>query len=186
MAERRSALTHLPAAATGVRIALSEFRPGTILQLHAWPQTLGTMRRIIAELLMLNAPAIGQAESAAGVTIAAIAPGRFLIAANAGDLLQRFQAALTPEDGTVSDVSHGRVILKLEGAAAQNLLQACVMIDLDPAAFPPGRMAQTMIHHIDVAIHRRAETHFEIWVLRSFAEALAEWLLDASGGLASQ
>ena len=36
-----------------------------------------------------------------------------------------------------------------------------------------------MIHHIDVVIHRRAETHFELWVLRSFAEALAEWLLDA-------
>ena len=178
MAERRSALAHLPAAATGTRIALSEVRPRTILQLHAWPQTLDTMRRIIAELLVMDAPAIGQAETATGITIAAIAPGRFLIAAEAGDLLQRFEAALTAEDGTVSDVSHGRVILKLEGIGAQDLLQACVMIDLDPAAFPPGRVAQTMVHHIDVVMHRRSETHFELWVLRSFAEALAEWLLD--------
>jgi sarcosine oxidase subunit gamma len=54
-----------------------------------------------------------------------------------------------------------------------------VAIDLDPAVFPPGRAAQTMIHHIDVLVHRTAETTFELWVLRSFAESLAEWVLDA-------
>jgi heterotetrameric sarcosine oxidase gamma subunit len=36
-----------------------------------------------------------------------------------------------------------------------------------------------MIHHIDVMLHRRAESCFDLWVFRSFAEALAEWLLDA-------
>ena len=50
--------------------------------------------------------------------------------------------------------------------------------DLDPAVFPAGRVVQTMIHHIDVVIHRRSEAHFDLWVLRSFAESLAEWLLD--------
>jgi sarcosine oxidase gamma subunit len=36
-----------------------------------------------------------------------------------------------------------------------------------------------MIHHIDVLILRPAETEFRLLVLRSLAEALAEWLLDA-------
>jgi sarcosine oxidase subunit gamma len=70
------------------------------------------------------------------------------------------------------------VILKLDGEASASVLATSVALDLDLAAFPAGRVAQTMIHHVDVVIHRRSETGFELWVLRSFAESLAEWLLD--------
>ncbi len=68
-------------------------------------------------------------------------------------------------------------MLALEGEAAAAVLQKCVAIDI--SALPPGRAAQTMSHHIDVLIHRRTATEFRLMVLRSFAEALAEWLLDA-------
>ena len=57
------------------------------------------------------------------------------------------------------------------------------MVDLDPAAFPIGRLAQTAIHHIDVLIHRIDERAYEIWVVRSFAESLSEWLLGAAEGI---
>ncbi len=181
MAERLSALAHHSATAAGdARVSLSEARPGSILQVEAWPDTLDTVRRVIAEMLGVGAPTVGRAATGSGATVAAIAPGRFLIAAEAGDLLQRFEAALPSGDAAVADLSHGRVILKLEGEAAAAVLSTSVALDLDPSTFPVGRVAQTMIHHVDVVIHRRAETYFELWVLRSFAGALAEWLLDAS------
>lgn len=180
MAERLSSLAHLPGATTANgRVRLSEVRQNSILQVQAWPETGETVRRVIGELLGIEAPAIGRASTGPGITVAAIAHGRYLISGHADDLPQKFEAALPSSEGAVSDVSHGRVILKLEGEAAATVLATSVALDLDLSVFPSGRVAQTMIHHIDVVIHRRAEMHFELWVLRSFAESLAEWLLDA-------
>jgi heterotetrameric sarcosine oxidase gamma subunit len=179
MADRLSALSHLPrATGSGGHVRLSEVRAGSILQVQAWPDTAETVRRVITELTGLEAPAIGRGSNAAGAFVAAVAPGRYLIAGDASDFSQRFQAALLSSDGTVSDISHGRAILKLEGEAAADVLATSVALDLHPSVFPPGRVVQTMIHHIDVVIYRRADTIFELWVLRSYAEALAEWLLD--------
>jgi sarcosine oxidase subunit gamma len=57
------------------------------------------------------------------------------------------------------------------------ILQGSVLVDLETGAFPSGRVAQTPIHHVGVLLHRRSETEFELWVPRSFALSLAEWLL---------
>ena len=179
MVERRSALAQLETS-TGERaeVRLTEVRPSSILQLQAWPHTLKRVRRAIAELVGLEAPAVGRAAAASDVTVAAVAPGRYLIAGQAGDLLERIEAALPSGDAAVTDLSHGRMILKLDGTGAAAVLQTSVLLDLARSAFPPGRVAETPIHHVNVLIHRRSETEFEVWAPRSFALSLAEWLLD--------
>lgn len=179
MAERLSSLGVLTEA-NGRGFALREVRRAAILQLQAWPDTLGSLRRAIAELLTVDAPLPGEAVAVEGATLCAVAPGRFLVAAEDATLARRFQEALGPNDGAVADITHGRVVLRLEGPEAEAILQGCLAIDLDATAFPPGSVAQSMIHHIDVVVHRQAEDAFELWVLRSFAKSLAEWLLDAA------
>jgi sarcosine oxidase subunit gamma len=183
MAERLSALSHLPAAAGG-DFTLSQARYGSLLQVQAGQDTIETVKAvIISELLGDAVPPLGSASVSNDTIVAAVAPGRFWIAGGA-DLVRRLDTAFPAGDAAITDISHGRVVLRLQGAAAERLLQSCVMLDLDPASFPAGRIAQTMIHHIDVMIHRRGETEFEVWVLRSFAQSLAEWLADAGAGLA--
>jgi sarcosine oxidase subunit gamma len=180
MAERHSALAHLPASPMpGARATLSELQPGSILQIAAWPDTLAAVEVVLADILQIAVPRTGAATAAAGATLAAVAPGRYLVAADAADAVTRLEAALPATDGAVTDLSHGRVILRLEGEAAADVLARCIALDLDPTAFPLGRAAQTMIHHVDVLVYRVAETRFELWMLRSFAESLAEWILDA-------
>ena len=180
MAERASALTHLLPAAPGKNFVLSEARYGSILQVQSWPDTLKTVQAVlISELLDEETPPAGSAIIRSETVVAAIAPGRFMLAGPA-NLTTRLESALPASDAAVTDVFHGRVVLKIEGGAVERVLQGCVMIDLDKRAFPPGRVAQTAIHHIDVLVHRIDENHFELWVLRSFAESLAEWLIDAS------
>jgi sarcosine oxidase subunit gamma len=180
MAERLSALAHLPVtAADGAGVTLTELRPAAILQVQAWPNSLSTTKAVIAELLGLDAPAVGLAAAREELLVAAAAPGRYLVVGTAANIRERFEGTLPPSVGAVTDLSHGRTMLRLEGDAAAGVLSKCVALDLHSSAFPPGRVAQTMIHHIDVMLHRRAESSFDLWVLRSFAEALAEWLLDA-------
>lgn len=184
MAERRSPLADLVSASgKEAETALSEVRPASVMQVAAWPQTLGTVERALAEMLGVAAPRIGTAASDPNLTIAAIAPGRFLLTAAAPDLTARLQSGLPAGEATVTDLAHGRAILRLEGPAAAATLGRCVAIDLHPDAFPPGRIAQTAIHHVDVMLHRVAATAFHVWVLRGFAESLAEWILDAGHDL---
>jgi sarcosine oxidase subunit gamma len=179
MAERVSALATLRAAgAGGGRAVLTESRPARIAQIAAWPEADTRVQAAIAAQLGVLVPRAGQGVVERGFTVIATAPGRFLVAGNADDLLRRMETAIPPGDGAVTDLSHGRAILRLEGESAEALLQRCVAIDLELAAFPPGRAAQSMIHHIDVVIHRIAPPTFEVWALRSFVEALAEWLLE--------
>jgi methylglutamate dehydrogenase subunit D len=179
MLHRRSALADLsgPAPRNAV-VRATEIRPGSILQVGAWPDTLRTVETVIEELLGVQVPPVGSAVADPNLTVAAIAPGRYLISGMAPDLAQRFEAALPSADGAVTNLLHGRVILRLDGEAAA-LLSRCVAIDLDPSVFPAGRVAQTMIHHVDVLIHRQKRTVFDLWMLRSFAESLVDWLLDA-------
>ncbi|MCC9626060.1 hypothetical protein LPB41_30695 [Thalassospira sp. MA62] len=72
----------------------------------------------------------------------------------------------------ISDQTHGRVRLRISGAAVCDVLAKGVMVDLSLNAFPVGHTAMTQIGHIGAMIARLAEDQFEIIVLRSFAESL--------------
>jgi sarcosine oxidase subunit gamma len=175
MAEPVLALSGM-ARSSGSGARISEVRVGTILQVQAWPETLPAVKAALAGILFGEPPALGEAVERAGTTVAHVAPGRFMLASADAGLAARVAEAIAAADGAVTDLSHGRAILALDGEAALPVLQKCVTLDL--GAFPVGRAAPTAIHHIDVLIHRRTEARFELWVLRSFAVALAEWLLD--------
>jgi sarcosine oxidase subunit gamma len=180
MADRLSSLAGLHAPVLdGTAVALTELRAGSILQVSAWPDTSGVVASVVAEFVGTAVPAVGSAAEKDGIAVLAIAPGRLLIRSDSDDQAPRFEAAFFARDGAVVDLSHGRVVLRLEGEGADEVLSACVALDFDPTIFPSGRVAQSMIHHLDVVVHRRAAQSFDLWVLRSFALSLAEWVLDA-------
>ena len=180
MADRLSPLSHVRLAPgsqdRGVeRAYLSYPKPGSIVQIAAWPDNAGIVQATVEEAIGVKAPNLGHAVRHGDVTAAAPAPGRFLLSSGETDLAQRF-AAMPVAHGTVTDLSHARTIMSIAGSDVVEVLLQHVAIDLDVTAFPPSRVAQTQIHHIDVLIHRVEESHFDIWVFRSFAESLAHWL----------
>jgi len=180
MAERRSALAHLPASvADGARAGLSEVRPGAILQIQAWPGTLASVDAVVTQTLRIDdPPKTGRAAWFHNGSICAIGAGRYVISTTDADIIASFRTAFSSQDAAVTDFSHGRTILRLEGEAAAELLSRCVALDFDVSVFPADRVAETAIHHIDVLIHRLTNRSFEIWTPRSFSESLAEWLID--------
>jgi methylglutamate dehydrogenase subunit D len=180
MADRRSALTAITAdPRADASLVLREEPAETILQIQAWADTTAAVEAVLAQAVGSDVPAAGHGSAVGDGSLLAIGAGRFLLLSRAGgkgaDLVEAFSAS----DAVVTDISHGRTILRLEGEAAAGLLARCVPLDFDAAVFPAGRVTQTAIHHIDVVIHRLSASAFEIWSLRSFAESLVEWLLDA-------
>lgn len=81
------------------------------------------------------------------------------------------------------DVSDGRRRLRLEGAGAVELLHTGIALELTPDACPPGRAVPTAYREIPVLVHAVAAARFDLYVPRSFARCLWDWLEDAAAGV---
>ena len=77
----------------------------------AWPDTLATVEaRHRASCSACDAPRVGNGSvDATASTVAAVAPGRFLVAGDAADLARALRGGAARSDGAVTDLSHGRV-----------------------------------------------------------------------------
>jgi len=177
MAEPVTALAGIPAATGSGRVTLAESPAATILRVQTWPDTTEAFARVAQDVLGIAPPPLGRVATSGAQSMAAIAPGAFVILGLTQEFTWLLQEGLPARDAAITDWSHARTLMSLSGEGAADLLQTCVAIDL--AALPPGRAAATMIHHIDVLILRVSATEFRLLALRSFAESLAEWLLDA-------
>jgi heterotetrameric sarcosine oxidase gamma subunit len=82
---------------------------------------------------------------------------------------------------TVSDQSHGRIILRIAGPKARQTLAKGSPVDLHPDEFPVGKSAFTQMSHVVVHLTRTGEDAFEISLFRGFAESFWEWLTQQAG-----
>lgn len=167
------------AAQTGV--ILSESAPGSIVQVAAWPGTEGDVRAAIRSVLGLEvADAPGAGALADGRAAFGIAPGRFLLVDEDEGLGARMGAAVAAPAGSVTDLSHGRTAIRVEGPKAEWVLAKFFALDFSAARFPVGHGRSTSHHDIFAQIQRRSEQGFELYVFRSFARSFWTALCRAS------
>ncbi|MEY9871429.1 sarcosine oxidase subunit gamma [Streptacidiphilus sp. MAP12-33] len=90
--------------------------------------------------------------------------------------------ALGADPGSVVDVSANRTTLELSGPSARTLLEQGCSLDLHPRALGPGQCAQTTVSKVQVVLDQLdAAPSYRLLVRGSFAQYLADWLLDAMG-----
>jgi sarcosine oxidase subunit gamma len=77
---------------------------------------------------------------------------------------------------SVSDQSHGRVVIRITGPKARPLLAKGSPVDFHPRAFPVGAAAPTQMAHIGVHVVRIAQDRYEVSLFRGFSESFWEWL----------
>ncbi|HEY4996233.1 MAG TPA: hypothetical protein VII21_08045, partial [Aestuariivirga sp.] len=82
-----------------------------------------------------------------------------------------------------TSLSSGRARIEVTGPKASLLLGAVAATDFSPAAFGVNAFAQTAIHHTPVLIHALPDGIYHIYGLRTFAQNLWDWLVDAAAGL---
>lgn len=166
----------------GVGVRLSETRPGSIVQIAAWPGCGEAVRVAAGGAASLDLPAAPGA-GVAGETRSAfgIGPGRWLAVDRAEGLAAALRQAIGPDLGAVTDLSHGRTALRVEGGKAEWVLSKLFALDFAPAAFPPGA-GRTAQHHHDITaqIQRTAPDAFDLYVFRSFARSFWHALCRAA------
>lgn len=93
------------------------------------------------------------------------------------------EGAFMPElDGiaSVSDQSHGRVVIRISGPKARQVLAKGTPVDLHPSEFPVGKSALTQMAHVGVHLTRVGADSYDLSVFRGFSESFWEWLSEQS------
>lgn len=118
--------------------------------------------------------------SANGLFVAATGPGEFWVLAEGRAARRAMKAVvgIVGDSASVFDQSHGRSVVRLEGAKAVEVLAKGTPLDLREPEFPPLGAAHTMIAHIPALIARRRENAFNLSVARSYAGSFSAWLRE--------
>lgn len=99
-------------------------------------------------------------------------------------VVDQLETALSRQHHSVIDVSEGRIVLELDGAHARAALAQELSLDLRPHSFGPGRCAQTGLARVPVILQQIDPARFRIFVRRSFAPYVADWLRSTIAELA--
>lgn len=83
---------------------------------------------------------------------------------------------------TWTEQSSGLTALRFIGSNTIALLNRGIVFDLHPRNFKPGDCVQTVLARVGVTVLNRSDeqTEFDVFVRRSFADYLWQWLVAAS------
>ncbi|WP_193176694.1 sarcosine oxidase subunit gamma [Oricola nitratireducens] len=159
----------------GPGVVLSERFGLAIAEAAAWNGVEAKLRAAIKTatgLALKTAPGTGTMKK--GASAFNIAPGRWLVSGGTDDLVAALDAA-AGENGTVTDLSHGRTVIRIDGPKSRRVLSKLFAIDFADAAMAKGDGFATVHHDIFAQIQRVGDDAFDVYVFRSFA--LSFWHL---------
>ena len=82
--------------------------------------------------------------------------------------------------GAVTNVTDHFTVLSLSGSNIFEVLSKGCPYDFDSEYFSDNKVVQTILNHIDVTIHRKSKNEIDLYVRRSFADYLWNWLKDSA------
>jgi heterotetrameric sarcosine oxidase gamma subunit len=160
----------------GPGVALTLVHPCEVATLIAAEGKSRALSAAVRKDFGLDLPGMGGSATARGVSLHGSTPEQWLAVAPgaaAGSLAARLDRKLGAL-AMVTDQSHGRTVMRIEGPRARDVLAKGTAVDLRPTSFKPGMCAATQIGHVGVMIACTGPDSFELSVLRSFAEGF--WL----------
>ena len=163
------------------RLSISCRSPGplAILRLdRASPDVLNLVSKVVGEL----PPGPGRPAGGRGFPVW-LAPGEWLLAAEADELISRLAPVCRHTLHHIVDVTDGHAEFVLDGRNAAELLATGCSIDLHPRLFPPGTASRTLLHQIPVLITAIARESFSVLFDVSYQSYLSDRLREAAQGL---
>ena len=123
-----------------------------------------------------------------GTHVLWLGPNEWLIVTKPGDIDKTLTSLRKSCEGlhiSITDVSEARTVICLSGDRALDILEKGCSLDLHPNIFTEKCCAQTQLARANIIVHntgvkkpKNAST-YEIYILRSFAGYLWQWILDA-------
>lgn len=165
----------------GAGVVLEETRPGSIVQVAAFPGEEKALMDVIGLITGLSlADGAGAGVASGGKAVFGFAPGRFMVIDQNEGAGPALKAAVPAHVGTVTDLSHGRTAIRVSGPKAEWVMAKFFALDFSLPAFPQGAGRSTAHHDTFAQIQRTGPDAFDIYVFRSFARAFWTSLCHAS------
>ena len=163
------------------RISVTARGPLEIVQVAAFGDARETAERLSKHFGVAITQASNRAISTGDLSILWHGPGQWVIVrAAAVTPLADELVLLFGEAAAVVDLGHARTVLRVEGECGRDVLARGTSIDLRPAHFAPGACALTALGKIGALLHVAAPNAIDVYVARSYAQALVEWLNRAA------
>ncbi len=188
MLERRSALAAVldPAVAVvadpDARNRLGEIRGCALVQVAGFPVSRTAIATAVAGVTGAPCPdRIGMVVRTGPYKVLRTGAEQLWIACKGvTDLDSRLSAAIPSAAGCVTPLSSARTRIYLDGPNARDILAKGIAIDLAPVEFAVDQFVLTGLDHTPILLFRAAEDRYEIWVMRTFARTVWDWLIDAA------
>ena len=87
--------------------------------------------------------------------------------------------------GSVTNVTDHFTIFTLSGSNIFQILSKGSPFDFESSFFTDNKAAQTILHNVDIIIHKKTVREVDLYVRRSFSKYLWNWLKDSSKFLES-
>jgi sarcosine oxidase subunit gamma len=140
----------------------------------------------VLDLVLPLQPGTYQRNSNTSTSIYWLGPSEWLIVEEGGDAAAIEGALRKSLSGHISivDVSGGQTCINLRGVAVATLLKKSSIYDFegwDSAKPNSGLVVQTTFAKASAVVSNRSDGSYDLVIRRSFADYLAQWLLDAGG-----
>jgi sarcosine oxidase subunit gamma len=108
-------------------------------------------------------------------------PEEFLLVGDDySDRTTLLRATVTASIGSVTDLSHARCRIHVEGPQCRTVLNKLFALDLHESAFLIGDIAMTGTHHVPSTLHRLGADAFDLYVFSTYAYDQLATVLDAA------
>jgi methylglutamate dehydrogenase subunit D len=140
----------------------------------------GLLSRRVSELLRVDLPPSQSATLGAGVAVLGLTPLNYLVVAESVAPSWVWELGpLLSDCCAVSEQTGAFAVLRLSGTRVPSLLSRGMFLDFDPAAFPVGRIAATLLSHFNAIVWRLpGESVFDLAVPRSYVRDCCRWLSE--------
>ena len=91
-----------------------------------------------------------------------------------------FENNISANLGAITNVTDHFTIFKLSGSNIFEVLSKGCPFDFSTENFGDNKVVQTILNHVDVTVHRKSENNVDLYVRRSFAGYLWDWLKDSA------
>lgn len=111
-----------------------------------------------------------------------LGPGLWLLASDtkaAGDIIQHIDTGLSGHNYAASDMTSAFTCFKLKGPSARTLLAMGCGLDMHSNAFQSGHCTRTYFAGVLLIIAAVEEDVFNLYVDRSLAQYLCDWIASA-------
>jgi len=161
-------------------LEIGEVRGFALLQVAAFVDTVSELDHAVRSVLGValptrcDTPVHGDA-----CCVFKVGPEQFWVAGPEDARVTSLRHAVPGPIGSITSLSHARTRLFIEGPAAREILAKGIALDLHPDVFRCNACALTGLQGTPILLHRAGLDRYELYVLRTFADWIWEWLTDA-------